>query len=688
MKRIYSETVKKWAKKLGIPSVAAGTIIGLTFLFLSLSGAITITGYSGDQVCAGTLSDPCYAYINFTANEDIFIYPIGYDPWGRETPFEFSPAVKSWKLQRSWGKSWRDIPLDKTCTGTWCGAPNNKGVSYSWVLREGKDYRVRIVAMKNNPSDEIKWAVDYEDKEYLDPTWLPLPTQNWTKEGNNVWINDSNVFINMTAISNTPIIQLKTHSYSGNIDLVVGFNTPKVTPQGAWVNPHLENVTRGYTCNKEFNYTTSSKYFWCYENVPTYDESNITNGSYVQIIYEHSFEKGFPINKSAYWEEEQEVWNKLSGPFNSPNLNYLGFNKWYTKTGININANQLYQLKLEFKTLGWEGNYKYFFGVKPSSQTLQQAIDAGTFYYIDPWTADLNPGLNFYYNMEEGSGAVLDSTGTYNATNVGPATNTTGIVNSAYDFDGTNDYLNISTTTLSQFANNISFGCWVYPTAFDTQRNIFVQASTTTAEIVERFYFQASGELRYLFSSADGSNNYWTTTNASMSVNNWYFLFINGSGGGATNNYKMWVNGVYVGANYIQNGPSRARPSGYSPAYIGWSEAISPMKGKMDECGRWFDVADEARIAQLYNSGSGITYTDDFPPEDTCTYSSGDWNVVCNDNCSITDAVELGGNDLIIDGSEGNFDVRVAITNFGEIRKHDVGQSCELRIYSGGSLDQ
>ena len=172
-KRVYSESVKKFLLEHKIESGVgiAGTLIGGIFLYLSMIGAIDVLGYSGDMRCAGTIEDPCYAYINFTANEDIFIYPIDYDPWGRNTPFEFNPNVKSWKLQRSWGKSWRNIPLDKSCTGTWCGLSNKDDKrKFSVAFREGKTYQIRIVAYKNNPSDTIKWGAFDE----IDPIWLPV----------------------------------------------------------------------------------------------------------------------------------------------------------------------------------------------------------------------------------------------------------------------------------------------------------------------------------------------------------------------------------------------------------------------------------------------------------------------------------------------------------------------------------
>lgn len=430
VKRVYIESVKKWGIKAGIP---ATTMIGLLFAYLTFMGAIEITGFSGDQVCAGTIEDPCYAYINFTANEDIFIYPIGYDPWGRDTIFEFSPGVKDWKLQRSWGKGWRDIPLDKTCTGTWCGAPNSDGVTYSWVLREDRDYRVRIVALKNKPSDTIKWAVNYEDKEYLDPVWLPA--QDWIIEGDSIYINDSNVLINITPhTSNNPIIEFTSKTYTGDVDIVFGFDTDKAKPISAKTNPREELVQKSYTCEESFNYTLSPKQMWCYTNKSV--ANNQTNETeWIQnVIFARPFESGNLQEKTIYWSELETLWDDVSGAFNSVNYEFQGFDKWHYKKNISITQGEINTLKVEFESKSWEG-YKYFFGIKPSSETLQEAIANGHFYYIDPWTEDFNTNLQASWSLEETSGSVLDDTANnYDGTNNGATRGVTGVHNLAFNF--------------------------------------------------------------------------------------------------------------------------------------------------------------------------------------------------------------------------------------------------------------
>ena len=153
-KRIYAETAKKWAVKAGIPITA-----GLVFIYIMYTisiGAMVITDTRWSNQCAGTLEEPCWVEYDFYVNEDVFWYPMDYDPWGRETAFQFNPELESWKLKRSWGSSWREIHLDKACTSTWCGAPpNSPDNKYAIAWRTGKTYTIRIEGMKKSIVDDI-----------------------------------------------------------------------------------------------------------------------------------------------------------------------------------------------------------------------------------------------------------------------------------------------------------------------------------------------------------------------------------------------------------------------------------------------------------------------------------------------------------------------------------------------------
>jgi len=153
-KRIYAESAKKWAVKAGIPITA-----GLIFIYIMYTisiGAMVITDTRWSDKCAGTLEELCWVEYDFYVNEDVFWYPMDYDPWGRETSFQFNPELESWKLKRSWGSSWREIHLDKACTSTWCGAPpNSPDNKYAIAWRTGKTYTIRIEGMKKSIVDDI-----------------------------------------------------------------------------------------------------------------------------------------------------------------------------------------------------------------------------------------------------------------------------------------------------------------------------------------------------------------------------------------------------------------------------------------------------------------------------------------------------------------------------------------------------
>ena len=64
------------------------------------------------------------------------------------------------------------------------------------------------------------------------------------------------------------------------------------------------------------------------------------------------------------------------------------------------------------------------------------------------------------------------------------------------------------------------------------------------------------------------------------------------------------------------------------------------------------------------------------PAGDTCTYSSGDWNINCADNCVISSAVDVGGNNFIATGS-GTVIIKSRINNLGTDNR--ISGECEVR---------
>jgi len=200
-RRIKESTIKKYAKNIGAVGIP---IIFLMFMLLASREDITIISYSNDTVCAGTINYPCYAYINFTANTDIFIYPIN-NTWMLNT----NKQMKKIEMQRAWGNGWRNIDLTKGCTGSWCGCywcTKHKTAKFSYVFRKDKNYSIRFVGYKNNPFENIKWGFGN-----IDPEWLGILTVNFSIDKT---ISKQSVYFNITN---------KQINYD-NFTVVYGFN--------------------------------------------------------------------------------------------------------------------------------------------------------------------------------------------------------------------------------------------------------------------------------------------------------------------------------------------------------------------------------------------------------------------------------------------------------------------------------
>lgn len=78
------------------------------------------------------------------------------------------------------------------------------------------------------------------------------------------------------------------------------------------------------------------------------------------------------------------------------------------------------------------------------------------------------------------------------------------------------------------------------------------------------------------------------------------------------------------------------------------------------------------------------------PPENTCTYSgTGNWNILCSDNCNITSNVAMGGNNVTVTGT-GYLKLTANVTNYKKlyIKGADASNRCNVYCLNGGCFRQ
>jgi len=608
-KKIYFETVKKWAKNMGIPiGIASITIL---FMYLSFLGVIEVTGHSGDMVCAGTIEDPCIAFINFTVKEDIFIYPIGYDPYGRDTPFKTDTELKSWRIYRSWGKGWREIKLNQTCTATWCGAPSKSSNKYAFAFRKGRNYTIKIEALKKVPSEDVKWGFGP-----IDPYWFG--SSDYIIDGDLVYIDNNKTYISAYphTISESGWIYFNITSkiYEGNIDIVWGFNTSLMKPKKAELyKPELKNRIKSYICEGYFNYTRDPNHFWCYYNN--------SNTSQLELIYERDFEWGNLAEKTVYWNETYlQEWKDYSHTFYSKNYDFGGMNKWYYIKNIPVQKNQGYLIR-GFIEIPRKGGFspikvdeKYWVAIKPSGETIQQAITNNHLYYLDPWINSsgddinkdyLDNGLRIYHNFSSpvdyinGTNNLSAREGSmiFNSTDclIGICGQTIEENNFKLNFSGYN------------FTNDYTINFWVRGLSADSPNTYFFASDDNGGnsknigwDSPTRFWFQ------------DNWKGTAYQTDEHYGFGNWVMISVTKKG----TNVSIYVNGTLKSSEI--GGGSYNSPT---ELYIG-THGISGLDfdwhGQIDEFGFWIRSLNGTEISDLFNSGAGITYK--LPSPYLCTF--------------------------------------------------------------------
>lgn len=215
------------------------------------------------------------------------------------------------------------------------------------------------------------------------------PGVDYTIVDNSVVIDNDDLYLNVTphtlSSSGWVLTEFESKNYGGDIDFAFGFNTDNAYPtQSQIYSPRDINRTREYTCYGVFNYTlTPERWFTCTDDLGSFS---------------HWFDTGNISTATAYWHENYTKYWWDWKPDNKINYNFSDMNTWYYSKNQNINAGQRYKLRyyleVPFNPNGSEG--KYTLALKPSSETFQEAIANGHFYYLDPWW---NASYHYRYDL-------------------------------------------------------------------------------------------------------------------------------------------------------------------------------------------------------------------------------------------------------------------------------------------------
>lgn len=220
------------------------------------------------------------------------------------------------------------------------------------------------------------------------------------------------------------------------------------------------------------------------------------------------------------------------------------------------------------------------------------------------WTSSFNTGLVMYFTLNESSGdAVERVSGNWNGTVEGATRDHPGIINSSYNFDGTNDRINLGNVTNGTISGiwNFTLNLWVN-TSLATQTYVIYRGGTTVSTVT--LLHRTGGKADLTINTE--SDSCYTNNTAAFNDEGWHML-------------TAWYNGSnpYI---YLDGVPSASEAAGICTGGVlqnagdnvtfgAESDMDADWTGKMDEIAIWNRTLSDAEILDLYNSGKGLTYS-------------------------------------------------------------------------------
>jgi hypothetical protein len=220
-------------------------------------------------------------------------------------------------------------------------------------------------------------------------------------------------------------------------------------------------------------------------------------------------------------------------------------------------------------------------------------------------------GCISYYKLDESSGAVIDEVNNNNGTDEGATTGVTGVLNTAYSFDG-NDGINLNTwlNITSYWNNNYSISVWANTSTLSSYGHIWYSGTTTVKLLRYDDYFRIE--------AWDGASNH-AFRSATITTDTWYHVVVTRN---TVDGMKMYVNA----GTPTYNSTTDNAIANTQNTRLGRTDGGEYFTGTLDEVGFWNRELTAEEVTTLYNSGAGYAYGSGGADTSAPTYSSNSTN--------------------------------------------------------------
>lgn len=229
----------------------------------------------------------------------------------------------------------------------------------------------------------------------------------------------------------------------------------------------------------------------------------------------------------------------------------------------------------------------------------QQTVRYATYTNGSSTSTEVTSGLIGWWQL---NGNATDSIGTATGTVFGaqPTTGQGGLSNTAYVFDGVDDYIRLSgATAVGNLTNNLTMTAWIRKDNTNVSGTIFSAARTSGTQNGLAFTAMGTGLMRF---TTLGVRDYDSTT-ASYTANGWHFVVARMS----ANNVTFLTEGVQRDT-VTHTAPGLANTDDVHMIGAGTGISVStlttPFAGTIDDLRIYNRVLTNNEIQTIYNNGA------------------------------------------------------------------------------------